>query len=311
MNTQYSTGIVDPARRFEYWNDVVCRHCIPAASRMLESGAFDARLTVQSIGAVDISEMAAPWHQWTRAAHHLRAGAHDDIWLGYLHQGSALVGQEDRQAVLHNGDMVLYDAARSFEFSLVSKAAFLIRLPRQALLQRFPDAERMTARTLDGAKPGVGPLRSMILQAAAVDFGTAHSASAARFGSTLLDLVGIALEFQNDVARESTPERDLYARLVNYIQCNFKDPNLGLDRLAASQHVSSRTVTRAFAKHNQTAMGMVWNLRLEASQQALAEGRVRSVTDAAFDHGFSDASHFSRVFRSAYGYAPHLLIRKH
>lgn len=58
----------------------------------------------------------------------------------------------------------------------------------------------------------------------------------------------------------------------------------------------------------QTPMGVVWQLRLDASHRALAEGRARSVTEAAFDHGFSDVSHFSRTFRKTFGCAPHTLM---
>ncbi len=41
----YSTVGVTESRRFEYWNDVVLRHCIPAASAPLAGVDFDARLT--------------------------------------------------------------------------------------------------------------------------------------------------------------------------------------------------------------------------------------------------------------------------
>ncbi|WP_289240908.1 helix-turn-helix domain-containing protein [Delftia sp.] len=67
-------------------------------------------------------------------------------------------------------------------------------------------------------------------------------------------------------------------------------------------------MTRAFARHNQTPMGLVWQLRLQASRQALMQGRCSSVTEAAFAHGFSDAAHFSRAFRKAFGCTPRSLL---
>jgi AraC-like DNA-binding protein len=310
MAFEYSTAEVEAARRFEYWNDVVCRHGVPAASRMLTDGPFDGRLAVRSVGVVDISSMTAPLHRWWRDAHHLRVGSDDDLWIGYVCEGEGTISQGGRDASLRGGDMVLYDAARLFDCTLASQTTYMVRFPRRSLLQRCAAAERLTARTLDDGKPAVAQLRLMIEQAAGIDFEQRRSGVAEQFGSTLLDLAAIVLEFQID-DRAPSAERDLYARMVAYIRRHFEAPGLRLETLANAHGVSTRTVTRTFARHNQTPMGMVWQLRLEASQRALIEGRSRSVTEAAFDHGFSDISHFSHAFRKAFGYAPHTLIRGH
>ncbi|MCS5946650.1 hypothetical protein LNP25_23950 [Klebsiella variicola subsp. variicola] len=79
----YSTVGVTESRRFEYWNDVVLRHCIPAASAPLAGVDFDARLTVRGVGLVDMCSLSAPLHSWDRTARYLRQGPDDDLWLGY------------------------------------------------------------------------------------------------------------------------------------------------------------------------------------------------------------------------------------
>jgi hypothetical protein len=48
--SHYSTIGVAESRRFEYWNDVVLRHCIPAASVPMAGVDFDARLAVRGWG---------------------------------------------------------------------------------------------------------------------------------------------------------------------------------------------------------------------------------------------------------------------
>lgn len=308
MVFEYSTHCVETTRRFEYWNDVVCRHCIPAASRSLTDAPFDGRLVVRSVGIVDISLMTAPMHRWSRNASHLRVRDDDDMWIGYMRNGNGCVDQGGLHADLRNRDMVLYDAARPFDFTMASQDFYAVRFPRRLLLQRHPAAERMTARTLDDGKPAVAQLRSMIEQASEIDFERLRPGVAEQFGGTLLDLLGVALEFQSD-SPELPAERDLHGKVTAYIRRHFLDPELTLQKLADAHCVSARTVTRAFARHNKTPMGLVWQLRLTASQQALLEGRARSVTEAALDHGFSDVSHFGKVFRKAFGCAPHTLLR--
>jgi len=304
---EYSTALVESRSRFEYWNEVVCRHCIPANCSRLTEELFDGKFALRSVGVIDIGAMAAPPHRWRRQSSHLRSRGSDDIWLGYMRSGSGSVAQEGRQAPLRSNDLVLYDAARPFDFYMASQDYYAIRFPRALLLERYNAAEHMTARTLDQTKPAVAQLREMIVQAWEIDFDRLRPGAAERFGSTLLDLLGVALEFQTEV-KETSAERDLHGRISAYIQRHFLDTELSLQVLADAHRVSTRTVTRAFARHGQTPIGMVWQLRLAASRRALMEGRARSVTEAALDHGFTDLSHFSQSFRKVFGFSPKNLL---
>ncbi|MFV0284233.1 MAG: AraC family transcriptional regulator [Castellaniella sp.] len=265
-------------------------------------------MAISTVGAVEISKMAAPLHWWSRDPAHLRRAPDDDLWIGYMTGGNAVMRQRGREARLSKGALMLYDAARPFDITLETNGIYLLRLPRRSLLQRCPGADQMAVHVIDDLQPAAAPLRTMIEHAATTDLTRMRTGAAAQLGSTLLDLVAVALEIQMGEV-EPASERDLYSKVSDYIQRHYEDPDLHLERLAAAHHVSSRTITRAFARRQRTAMGMVWQLRLEASHRALIEGRSRSVTEAAFDHGFSDASHFSRAFRKTFGYAPHTLIR--
>jgi len=307
MNIAYSTSVIAPAQRFAYWSDVVCRHCIPATNRQLQDTPFDGELRIRHVGALDISKLTAPRHHWVRDATWLRRGPDDDLWLGCLSDGQAIVHQSGREVCLNVGDWVLYDAGTPFDFLLDSQAFYTVRLPRHRLLQRCAQAERLTAHSIQ-AQPLATALQILVEQAVAVD-QEMHTQRAMHLGNTLLDLAAVMLEFQTDPT-ETPQERGLHAQILRYMHAHLDDPALCLDTLARAHHVSSRTITRAFARHHQTPMGMVWQLRLQASQKALISGRARSVTQTALDHGFSDPSHFSRAFRKAFGYAPHTLIQR-
>lgn len=310
MTTDYCTTDIDAAHRFDYWSDVVRQHCLPASSRLLAQDAFDGRLSFSLAGTVGISTMVAPLlHRWSRQASHIRQRDDDDLWIGYMRAGQGALDQKGRHARLNSGDLFLYDSARPFDCALTAQCLHLCRIPRHALLQRYPDAEQMTVRIFDSSKPTLLQLRTMIEQAVCIDFDQIRPTAAAQFGTTLLDLLGLMLEFQQE-RQECASERGLHGRIAAYIRGHFLDPELTLQTLARAHGISVRTVTRAFARQPQGAMGLVWQLRLQASRQALMEGRARNVTEAAFDHGFADLSHFSHAFHRAFGVRPSALLRQ-
>ncbi|MDP9902014.1 helix-turn-helix domain-containing protein [Variovorax ginsengisoli] len=305
MKLQYSTEIVETPRRFDYWNEVVCRHCLLADSKTLSESRFDGKLEVRTAGTVGVSTLSAPLHHWRRDAHHIRVGPDDDLWLAFMVRGEARISQDGREAHLRSGDMAVYDATRPFEFDMAPEKVCVVRLPRKSMLSRVPTADRVTAQLIDPRRPGGAAVRSMIEEAASTEFSDADAA--ARYGSALLDVLALHLDIPSD-AKTVVRERDLHARLVAYIRENFADTGLTLQALAQTHHVSERTVARAFARHNQTPMEVLRRARLQASHRALAERQADSVTTAALSCGFTDLSHFSRVFRLAYGYTPQSLL---
>lgn len=305
MKLQYSTEVVETPRRFEYWNEVVCRHCLLADSKILSDRTFDGRLDVGSVGAVSVSTLSSPLHHWRRNAHHIRIGPDDDLWLAFMVDGKACISQDGRQAHLRSGDVALYDSTRPFDFVIAPEKMYVVRLPRKSMLSRMPSAQRLTAQLIDKRRLGAAALRSMVEEAATSEFSDMDAA--ARYGSALLDVLSLHLDTPSD-AKTIVRERDLYTRLVAYIHENFADSGMTLPSLAQAHHVSERTVARAFARHNQTPMEVLRRARLQASHRALAERHADSVTTAALNSGFTDLSHFSRVFRVAYGYTPQSLL---
>jgi len=309
MGIYYSTADVDPVFRYSWWREVVCRHGILATSRLLKDGPFDGELVSNQVGVVSINRMAAPLHHWTRAPIHLRRGQEDDLWLCYLSEGQAALRQCDRDVRLGIGDWVMYDAGRPFELVLDSRSFTFMRLPRQILLQRCPQAAHLAAQAVTSIQPTNQALRAMVEHAMTADLPRLPATAVVQLGNTLIDLAALMLDVQMS-RTEPTDGHRLYHRICAWIQRNFKNPGLCLNDLAQAHHVSPRTITRAFARHRQTPMGAVWGIRLSASRQALLDGRARSVTQVALEHGFSDTSHFSRAFRKAFGCAPHNLMRR-
>ncbi|WP_261640567.1 helix-turn-helix domain-containing protein [Erwinia mallotivora] len=302
----YSTANISLPHRFEYWNDVVLRHCIPSDGKPPAQGHFEGELAVREVGLVDICSLSSTLHHWERKAQHLRTGPEDDLWLGYIQDGFGELEQGGRKACLAATNLVLYDAAQTFRFSIGGRNNHLIRIPRHLLAGKVAGAETLTATVLDDARPGVIPLRQMIGQAVQSPLMIAQPDLARRYSQTLLDLLILSLEMQS--ADGQPGSADLYARMRNYISRNLSNPQLNVENIALAHYVSVRTVTRTFARHQLTPAAVIWQERLTASRDALADGKAASVSQVALDYGFSDFSHFSHAFRKAFGVTPNSLI---
>ncbi len=305
---QYSTLAVSAPRRFDYWKEVVCRHCLAADSQPMSQSGFDGALAVNPMGDLDICSLSSPLHYWERSAGHLRSGPAEDIWLGFSRNGYGQLEQGGRKTTLSPGNLFLYDANQAFRFSFGGTENHLVRIPRALLTERLPRIADYTAMVLDDRRPGVMPLREMLRQASNTPASLQDANISTRYSSAMLDLLVISLELQD--LKTTHEELDLYGRIMQYIQRHLTEPDLSIEVIAQAHHVSTRTVTRAFARYQKTPVAEIWKERLNASREAIERGQVRSVSQAALDFGFSDFSHFSHAFRKAFGVAPNTLLHR-
>ena len=93
---------------------------------------------------------------------------------------------------------------------------------------------------------------------------------------------------------------------MEFIEDNLNDKKLSPDFIARAQNVSTRTLHRLFEAENLTIAGWIRAVRLEACRSELVNPDLRELTVSMIGvrAGLTDAAHFSRLFRGAYGLAP-------
>ncbi|SSW72867.1 helix-turn-helix domain-containing protein [Achromobacter agilis] len=312
MKLNYSTEKVSERQRPEYWNEVVCKHCVQADSTIDSSGSFIGQYAAKSIDEIEISRMSSPRHVWQRAARHVRRDANEAFLLTLMESGTGQLSQSGRSTQINNGDIALYDAERLFTYDMTPESVLLLRIPRKQLLYRAPLAERYTAMRFIPDKPITGLLFHTIRSAADINFSEDLPPGVqTQFAASLLDLLAATIQMQMAGSDSASSEREkLLGSAKQYVESHLDDPQLTVDRIAIALRVSERTLTRMFAESGTTPMRWVWQRRLEAAYCSLKEGRARQVTEAAFRNGFNDVSHFSRIFKLCYGHSPKDLLSR-
>lgn len=305
MVITYSTSEAPSKSRFEYWRDAVCSHCTTADSNTNQKHIFYGSMEVRAFGIIDIITLNSLEHHWNRTDHHLKTTPDDVLYLTFTEEAKGSVEQGDRRATMEPGQLMFYDSEQAFRLTFGGPATHLVRIPWASLRTRIPGIRDMTAQVLDNQRPGIGPLKSLLRDA------ITHPVSespllASYYSSLLLDLLTLSMESQELSQLHS--DRDLYGRIMNYIRINISDQDLGLEKIAKAHCVSTRSVTRAFARFQTSPMKVVWQERLVASRRALEQRRVRNVSEAALEFGFTDFSHFSKAFRRAFGITPKAVL---
>ncbi len=104
--------------------------------------------------------------------------------------------------------------------------------------------------------------------------------------------------------KKSLCGKDRLSEVVEYIHRHYSDPNLSVALLSEMYGASTTYFRRIFKEtYNTTPLKYVNRLRLKRAEELLKSGYY-SVTDAAFESGFSDPKYFSRFIKKEKGKAP-------
>jgi AraC-like DNA-binding protein len=96
---------------------------------------------------------------------------------------------------------------------------------------------------------------------------------------------------------------EIISEAIDFISTHFQDP-ITLQNVLDHTSMSRATFSRHFPQFTgQSFTTFLQQLRLEYCRQFLVEGN-HSITEAAFEAGFQNLSHFNRLFRARWGQTP-------
>jgi AraC family transcriptional regulator, positive regulator of tynA and feaB len=234
---------------------------------------------------------------------HLADSEGEFVVVMMVQTGAETITQRDVGGLLVPGDVAAWDSTRRNRFSVmqsVSKRTIVI--PRAALDEVGGRTYMSDGVKLDGAAPATRLLTSYLDTLSGVLPALGPGAVSAARMATLELFVG-ALRTGCEVSSAESVRPALRASIERYIEQNLLGGRVTPAAIAAAHWVSVRTVNRVFSATGQTVGEVVRARRLARARQDVTVTD-RPISDIAHRWGFADSSHFSRTFKTHYGYSP-------
>ncbi|WP_221796435.1 helix-turn-helix transcriptional regulator [Oceanobacter mangrovi] len=236
--------------------------------------------------------------------------AQNDVLLIRLDRGFLSLNLADRQLCPAVGDWIIFDA--SFHNSFRTAEGFVglcVRVPKERLATRIATLTDFRPHDLTNNSP-MGSLACRLISESLELRLSGDSGTAWHLANAIIDALAAAL---NDSIYVQGPETNgrgasQLERAKSIMLAGLDDPLLNIDLVAGQVGVSRRTLNRLFNAEQTTPTRWLWAQRLERSKVMLEARQDIRVTDVALNCGFSDFSHFSRVFKSRFGVTPRSLL---
>lgn len=309
----FRAGDTPAAERMDHWYQVLLDKCGPHELQLPDGLEPVEQLRVGAAGAVRIDDLlAARTLRADRSARQIRRDVERGMCkLHVLARGRVAVQQNGREAMLAPGDFVLVDDERPVA-KLMTTVRFVTLVFPKVLLPFGPDGVRELSGLRFDGNAGLGGLASSFVRQLARRLDTLDEAEAARLGTTVLDLLTMALATRLDrddalpPGSRDSQQRALLARIHSYIEEHLSDPDLSPLTLAAANHVSVRYLHRLFETQETTVAVWIRRRRLERCRRDLADPTMRAwpVSAVAARWGLTNPTHFGRQFRAQYGLLP-------
>jgi AraC-like DNA-binding protein len=233
----------------------------------------------------------------------------DDLTFNWMVSARLSASKLGRNVDLGPGDGVLMSNEDVGEMAFPEKCRYVgLRLPKATLARLVPDIGVLVARRVPASNPALRMLARYV-GLGQRDLIASDTALQNAFADHVCDLVALALSATRDasaLARSRGVPASRLLAMKDDIRKNCHRPDLSVHVIAGRYGVSARYVQRLFEEGGCTFTQYITEQRLLAAYKALRQDTFCDVpiSTIAYDCGFSDISHFNRLFRRQFGCTP-------
>lgn len=308
----YSTRPLAPNRRVEGWTRAVSDRFVESSFSVREPEQFVASMRHHDLGMLALTHFDSTGHGVKRVLHSQRQAttSSEEFYIVCVQlAGSSKVEQDGRIAELQPGSLAMVDTRRAYELQMACDyRQSVLRVPAAAFDRRAPHAAARVAMSVDPASAAALGLCQTLAAIGAASAAPCGGA-ALDLGEAVLALLSAGLRRPDDDTAPDAVRR--LQRVKALLRLHLHEPHLGVEGMAKLLALSPSYLHLLFRGEGSSPMRWLWTERLQRARELLCDARQarRSITEIAFELGFSDAAHFSRSFRSRFGVTPSMCRR--
>lgn len=295
------------ALTFDHWKHLVAESFVPLAARTADVDGFRGQLRSRVLDRMSVVEVTATSHEVHRTPALIAQASERYFKLNLQLEGTGLLIQDNREALLRPGDLAIYDTNRPYTLAFEEEARMMVVMfPCDALSLPTDYVGQLAAVRMAGST-GLSGIVGQFIRQLSENLEVLSGPSGSRLAANALDLVSTLLHAEMDIAPDRMKPQALLAVSVReYIEANLSDPQLSPASIAAAHFISTRHLHNVFHESGTTVATWIRSQRLDGARRELRDPlhAGKPVGAVAARWGFLDAAHFSRTFRDAFGLSP-------
>jgi AraC-like DNA-binding protein len=295
------------ALTFDHWKHLVAESFVPLAARTADVDGFRGQMRSRVLDRMSVVEVTATSHEVHRTPALIAQASERYFKLNLQLEGTGLLIQDNREALLQPGDLAIYDTNRPYSLAFEEEARMMVVMfPCDALSLPIDYVGQLAAVRMAGGT-GLSGIVGQFIRQLSENLEVLSGPSGSRLATNALDLVSTMLHAEMDIAPDRMKPQALLAVSVReYIEANLSDPLLSPASIAAAHFISTRHLHNVFHESGTTVASWIRSQRLDGARRELRDPlhAGQSVGAVAARWGFLDAAHFSRIFRDAFGVSP-------
>lgn len=306
VSHRFSTRELPERMRLPLWRESFVRGIVHADIEPLSSAPFQADARLQAIQGLRTLALKGSTMRFKRSQASIADGD-DSVGFIVCPRSKSQLSQRSQDVELRGGDAIAILHSEPAIVTYVDGLLLGLAVPRDALAQRVTDVEglamRPISRRTEAFRLLMAYLRSVFKEGALAapnlrDMVVAH----------IHDLVALSIGEYAPLGESSTSAvvAARHSAVLAYIAAHYQEPGLSVQTAARGQGISPRYLQRLMAASGSSFTGHVNELRLQQAFKLLTafEAGPQRVSDIALEVGFSDVSHFNRLFRARFGDSP-------
>ena len=223
--------------------------------------------------------------------------------------GRSCIQQGGREAMLVPGTWAVYDSTRPYSVNVLGPDSrfVVLFLPQSEAYAWGAAIPHLIGTALSGK--GIAEVALSAIGRLFDDQFSLDSTGQTVVQDSVVSLLAAAMRQTGHMDAPPQSRAEAPGKLDQvraYIAQHISEPALSVDRIAQAFSMSRRSLYYLFDAIGETPHAYILGLRLEAARKSLDDARQgdKTITQRAYEFGFSDASHLSRAFHERFGMSP-------